>query len=176
MRSFAYVSLLALPVALSACSPKPEAPVARNTLPVFAVDLAGAAKLCTVTDKVEVKPGAVAEATMTVGNDGGWCGINVAQAGPAPFDYGLVARADRPKNGKVYVHAVGDYTRIDYTPDLGFVGTDSFMVELRPGAGKVKVAVTVQGVAQPAAVTPLITAPPPAPVASKPAANTTRRR
>ena len=53
---------------------------------------------------------------MQVGNDGGWCGITVAQDGK-PYDAGLLTQA--PEHGKVYIHPVGDATRIDYTPDLG---------------------------------------------------------
>ena len=41
------------------------------------------------------------------------------------------------------IHEVGDNTRIDYTPDRGFSGTDSFAVKLIPGDAKVIVAVTV---------------------------------
>ncbi|MFB9969220.1 hypothetical protein ACFFMP_03780 [Pseudoroseomonas cervicalis] len=63
---------------------------------------------------------------------------------------------------------MGDYTRLDYIPDPGFTGTDSFTVRLLPGSTSVKVNVTVQAVAQPAAapaaaapvVTPRVTAPP----------------
>lgn len=160
MFSLARWSLLALPVALAACSNKPaEVAAPRQVLPVYAVDLTGGAKLCTTPDIVAVKPGETAEAAITIGNDGGWCAIRVAQEGPKPFDFGLVARADRPAHGRLNVHAVGDYTRLTYTPDPGYVGPDAFLVELRPGAAKVKVAVTVQGMAQPA-VAPAAAAPP----------------
>jgi hypothetical protein len=191
MRSFALWSLLALPVALSACTKPETAAAPRSTLPIYSADLLGGAKLCTVPDTVALRDGQLTETTMTVGNDGGWCGLKVSLPGPVPFDNGLVSREARPANGRVHVHAVGDYTRIDYTPDAGFVGSDAFTVELRPGSTRVKVAVQVQAVAQPAVtpaaapVTPRITAPPPAsttrpttsrPAASRPATTTPARR
>ena len=58
-----------------------------------------------------------------------------------PFDTGLLT--GRPDNGKVLVRRVGDTTRIDYTPNARFTGTDSFAVKLIPGDSVVKVAVTV---------------------------------
>ena len=48
-----------------------------------------------------------------------------------------------PTHGSVLIHEVGDNTRIDYTPDRGFTGTDSFAVQLIPGDAKVNVAVMV---------------------------------
>ncbi len=41
------------------------------------------------------------------------------------------------------IHEVGDDTRIDYTPDRRFTGSDSFTVKLIPGEERLKVAVTV---------------------------------
>jgi hypothetical protein len=38
---------------------------------------------------------------------------------------------------------VGDETRIDYTPDRRFAGSDAFTVKLIPGDATIKVAVTV---------------------------------
>jgi len=78
---------------------------------------------------------------MKVGNDGGWCAISVARGGKA-FDSSLVTA--RPAHGKVLVHKVGDATRIDYTPDRGYAGSDSFAVKLIPGDSSIRVAVTVQ--------------------------------
>jgi hypothetical protein len=41
------------------------------------------------------------------------------------------------------IHQVGDDTRIDYTPDRGFTGTDSFAVKLIPGNAVIRITVTV---------------------------------
>ena len=77
---------------------------------------------------------------MTVGNDGGWCGITIAQSGQ-PYEAGLLTI--RPTHGRVYIHTVGDSTRIDYTPDSGFTGADTFAVRTVPGNDLLRVAVTV---------------------------------
>ena len=78
------------------------------------------------------------EATMTMDNDGGWCGIATNRAGP-----GLVTA--KPSNGRLHVRKVGANTRVDYIPDRGFVGTDTFAVKLLPDQAELKVAATVQG-------------------------------
>ena len=48
-----------------------------------------------------------------------------------------------PSHGRVFAHHVGNNTRIDYTPDPGFVGTDSFAVRLIPGNAVFEAALTV---------------------------------
>lgn len=147
---------------LQGCAQQP-APVASGAR-VYAVDQTGAAKLCKVS-KVTLSPGKQSEATMTVGNDGGWCGISVANDGN-PYDSALLT--GRAAHGKVYIHPVGDDTRIDYTPDRFFAGSDSFTASFIPGQPVLHVAVTVtrQGVAA--------TSAPPAPkpaTTKKPAAS-----
>ncbi len=77
---------------------------------------------------------------MQVSNEGGWCGIT-ANRGGAAFDSYLLDV--RPVHGRVFAHRVGGNTRIDYTPDRGFVGTDQFAVRLIPGNGVIQGAVTV---------------------------------
>jgi len=125
---------------LAGCNANNAGPAASGTR-VFAADVTGAAKSCSV-DGPSLKDGQVTDATMKVGNDGGWCGISVAQGGK-PFDAGLLT--SRPTHGKVFIHKVGDVTRIDYTPDRGFVGTDTFIVKLIPGNSGFRTAVTVTG-------------------------------
>ncbi len=99
---------------------------------------------------------------MTLANDGGWCAVSVHQDGPTPFTAGLLTtRAD---HGKVYVHSVGDDTRIDYTPEPGFGGNDAFTVTLLPGNATIQVAATVAAPPAP----PPVAAPPPKPVPKKP--------
>jgi hypothetical protein len=126
-------------VLLQSCAEAPPKPVVQK-LRVYAADLAGGAKACEVT-KVAPVPNKAVAAKMAVGNDGGWCGISVAQDGPKPFAAGLLTA--RPSHGVVTIHSVGDYTRIDYVPEKGFAGTDLFNVKLLPGSSVVDVAVTV---------------------------------
>jgi hypothetical protein len=137
----AWCALAVTAVLLQGCGaekspPPPEASRART----FAVDQAGAAKSCTAP-RPSLTAGKPSDVAMAVANNGGWCGLLVTQAGPKPFGAGLLTV--RPAHGKVYVHTVGDDTRIDYTPDFGFAGTDSFTVQLLPGDASVRVAVTV---------------------------------
>jgi hypothetical protein len=114
-------------------------PVASGTR-LYASDLAGGAKHCAVPT-VSVAAGQESPVPMTVGNDGGWCGITVALPSSQPYSVGLLTA--RPAHGTIYIHTVGDATRIDYTPDRGFTGTDSFAVRLEPGSSRLRVAVTV---------------------------------
>jgi hypothetical protein len=127
---------LAAVVLLAGCNAAP--PPATGTR-LFASDLSGGAKLCTVPTATVIDGKEVA-ATMTVGNTGGWCGITVAQGGK-PYAVGLLTA--RAAHGAIFVHTVGDATRIDYTPDTGFTGSDTFTVKLIPGGGSLRVAVTV---------------------------------
>jgi hypothetical protein len=102
--------------------------------------MTGAAQSCEAHELAPIA-GQTTDATIKLANDGGWCGLQAHQDGPKPFDAGLLAV--RPTHGSVLIHEVGDDTRIDYTPDRGFVGTDSFAVKLIPGDAKVNVAVVV---------------------------------
>jgi hypothetical protein len=128
---------LAIAVLLVGCAAPPAAPV--STTRLYAIDQAGAAKQCTV-GPVTLTAGKETAATMSVRNDGGWCAISVAQSGH-PYSAGLLATP--AAHGKVYVHTVGDDTRIDYTPDPGYAGPDAFTVTLLPGRPALKVGVTV---------------------------------
>ena len=110
-----------------------------NTLPVYAADVTGGARQC-VTSHPQLTAGKTVDATMSVANDGGWCAISVQLDGQ-PYAAGLLA--EPPVRGKVYIHPVGNFTRIDYTPDAGFSGTDRFVVQLIPGNPVLRTAVTV---------------------------------
>lgn len=110
---------------------------------LYQIDQIGGAHVCNVP-AVTTQAGATVDATMTVGNDGGWCGMPVSQGGRDPFSAGLLTT--KPAHGRVYIHTVGDATRIDYTPARAYVGSDGFTVTLLPGAAVVHVAVTVTGV------------------------------
>jgi hypothetical protein len=115
----------------------PAGPV--STTRLYAIDETGGAKQCKV-GPVHLIAGRETSATMTVGNDGGWCAITVAQEGH-PYAAGLLTVG--AGHGTVYVHQVGDATRIDYTPDRGFVGPDAFTVTLLPSRPVLRVGVTV---------------------------------
>jgi hypothetical protein len=132
-------ALLVTGLALAGCSHNAAGP-AGSRLRVYAADLAGAAKVCEVP-RVNPAAGAGSEAPMKVVNDGGWCGISLHQDGPKPYEAGLLTT--RPNHGNVLIHEVGDDTRIDYTPDRGFAGSDSFSVQLIPGNASIRVPVTV---------------------------------
>jgi hypothetical protein len=118
----------------------------------YFVDVNGGAQLCQVPPKVELSAGQQAEATMVVKNDGGWCGIFVAQSGPRPYNAGLLV--GRPEHGRVHVRKVGDRTRVDYIPDAGFGGEDKFTVRFLPGNPALRVMVTVQYTPPPAPPAP----------------------
>jgi hypothetical protein len=137
IRRAAWVALALAGAVLQGCAEKPA--TAQSQTRLFASDFQGGAKSC-VAPKPKLEEGKESSANMKVGNDGGWCGITVAQDGK-PYDAGLVTRA--PEHGNVYIHQVGDDTRIDYTPDRGFSGADTFMVTLLPGKPELRVAVTV---------------------------------
>lgn len=138
-RLFLSLAPIAGAALLAGCTP--QAPVAAGSnRPVYSIDLSGGARQCTV-NPFAINPGRESDANMTVGNDGGWCDIKVHQTGPEPYDAGLLTT--EPAHGKVYIHQVGDDTRIDYTPDRGYVGPDSFRVTLLPGRPVIRVAVNV---------------------------------
>ncbi len=151
---------------LAACAEAPPPappPPPRVAARVFAVDLEGRARACTETAPAEPAAGSPAAGQMALFNDGGWCGLPVNQAGPKPFAAGLLVK--RPQHGTVTIHSVGDVTRLDYMPDPGFGGPDSFTVRLIPGNAEVAVAVTVEGPPPP----------PPPPPAPTPAPRQQRR-
>jgi len=125
---------------LFGCAPKQEQ-ASVSPPRVYAADLTGAAKSCEAP-KVTLTDGKTTDATIKMGNDGGWCAITVSRNGK-PYDTFLLTT--RPQHGRVLVHTVGDSTRIDYTPDRGYTGADVFTVKLIPGEPSVRVAVAVSG-------------------------------
>jgi len=142
--------------ALAGCAHEEEAKPAQTTAFVYSADLQGAAKLCTAPQQLTPPSGQPAAVSMVVGNDGGWCGIGVADtaAHPYPEPYAAGLLTGRPAHGKVYVHTVGHQTRIDYTPDRAFAGADRFTVALLPGDAALHVSVSVQASAAPPAPAP----------------------
>lgn len=130
---------LILCAALAGCAEKPPPPPPAPQPHVFASDLAGAGKRCNVPAP-SLADGKETLVTMQLGNDGGWCALTVRQDGK-PYAAGLLTQA--PEHGTVFIHPVGDGTRIDYTPDHGFTGTDAFSVKLIPGDPVIGAKVTV---------------------------------
>jgi hypothetical protein len=133
-----WLAILMVGLMLQGCGPGQGTIGSRER--VYAADLSGAAKVCKVP-KITPAGRQTTQAPMGVVNDGGWCGLSINQPGPKPFAAGLLTA--RPDHGNVLIHEVGDDTRIDYTPDRGFAGSDSFAVQLIPGNAVVKVEVIV---------------------------------
>lgn len=113
------LATLAAAIALSGCAAKtpPAAP---------AVDLQneGLAKTCTSS---AVDLAAAAPATITMTNDG-WCSVVTAEKDGQPFKFGLVKA--RPAHGRVFIQPVNGQTRVEYTANNGYAGSDSFTVAL----------------------------------------------
>ena len=154
---------LAAILALSACAPTPpvlQANDPRND---------GIAKVCTPTNPDTSKPGPYT-AAIAMSNDG-WCGVSAVDRSGKPFSLALVRV--RPSHGRVFNQEVANVRRIEYTPDAGYTGADSFTVALRSsqaGAEDVPLAVSVE-VAQgsgPAVAAPATPAARPAAPSSKP--------
>ena len=126
---------LCLPIfGLAACMVQPPAGPAAN--PGFAADAAGKAASCNAPP-VAVMDGKDSTATIATGG-GGWCGIVVTREGK-PLGAGLLTQP--PRSGSVFVHLVGDVTRVDYTP-FAAVAADSFAVKFIPGDETMRVTVT----------------------------------
>ena len=121
-------------LALAACTQPATGPNARH--PTYSVDLAGKAAVCTAP-AVELTRGQPATGTISTGG-GGWCGIPVTLGGDA-LTAGLLAQP--PARGRVYIHTVGDETRVDYTP-TGAAASDAFTVQFLPGDETMRVTVS----------------------------------
>jgi hypothetical protein len=106
---------------------------------IYTSDKAGGAKTC-VVPQAAPPDGQTVLAQMRVSDEGGWCGIVTNHGGAAYDSYLMVVR---PVHGRVYAHHVGTNTRIDYTPDAGYVGGDRFSVRLIPGNAQIESTVTV---------------------------------
>jgi hypothetical protein len=108
-----------------------------SSLPVYSTDLQGRAAQCSAPPTNAVAEGKTLSVAMTTGGNG-WCGMLIRN-GSGPYAAGLLTR--RPEHGKVYVHSVGDDTRIDYTSLASPVVADAFTVRLIPGNALVEVSV-----------------------------------
>lgn len=130
--------VLTIPFLLQACAGRPPPPPVPGP-PEYAADLTGGARQCHATEP-RLKDGQEVTVSMQVGNDGGWCAIPVARDGK-PYAAGLLTVP--ASHGTVFIHPVGNETRIDYTPAPGFTGTDAFTVKLIPGYPALRVMVSV---------------------------------
>ncbi len=128
-----WLCLAVAAILLQACTPAPK------WNGIYAIDAAGGARTC-VVPPVTMPDGQAGGVQMQVSNEGGWCGETLSHNGAAYDSYLLVTR---PNHGRVFAHHVGNNTRIDYTPDPGYVGADSFAVRLIPGNSVFEAAVTV---------------------------------
>lgn len=79
---------------------------------------------------------------MTVSNDGGWCGKGLTRNQGYPFTGGNVV--DQPQHGEARIRHLTNRTLIEYRPNPGYNGDDSFTVELTPGNGRYPFQVSVQ--------------------------------
>ncbi|HUB16863.1 MAG TPA: hypothetical protein VMB34_33320 [Acetobacteraceae bacterium] len=136
-RAAMWIALALVGSLLPGCAENPAPQVAGPRL--FASDFQGAAKTCT-SPKPRLASGHETAADLRLANDGGWCAITVTDDGK-PYAAGLLTES--PAHGDVYIHPVGATTRIDYTPDAGFVGNDAFVVRLLPGRPELRVNVVV---------------------------------
>ncbi len=125
---------------LTACAEQPSPTSPRFA--GYAADNAGKAAVCTAPP-VAVTDGQDSTATISTGG-GGWCGIPVTRQG-SPLGAALLTQPAR--SGSVYIHLVGNETRVDYTPH-GRVAADSFAVKLIPGDETMRVTVSAAAGAQ----------------------------
>lgn len=114
------IAAAAVALALAGC--------AKTPLPAQVVDLQneGIAKTCTPSAVDLASP---SPATVALTNDG-WCGVVTAEKDGQPFKYGLVKT--RPEHGRVYIRPVNGQTRVEYTANPGYTGSDRFAVALVP--------------------------------------------
>jgi len=104
----------------------------------------GIATTCTPTNP-DLKAAGPYSGTIAMANDG-WCGVFAVERDGKPFSYGLVR--SRPEHGRLFIQKVANATRVEYTPNAGYVGADAFTVALRSNKSGVedtplKVSVTV---------------------------------
>ncbi len=138
-------SALMLGALLAGCA-KPEAPPALPP-PAPLPPHAGPppAAQCSVSP-FSVKDGGTADVTMSVSSEGGYCAATLVTEGGVPFAAPLVPVA--PLHGIPRVVRYNGRTSVEYTPQPGFVGHDSFVVKLivrgKPGYTTLNLSVTVK--------------------------------
>ncbi len=162
------IAIAATAIAVTGCAPQ-------STQVVGAAQESneGIAKTCTPSS-VDFGAGSAATATIAMTNDG-WCALHTKDKNGEPFKFGLVK--SKPQHGYILIQKIGSQTRIEYTAEGRFVGTDNYSVALASNQANtpdstIQVAVTVtRGEGVPPAAEPT----PPAPRTNSPARRSTRR-
>ncbi len=76
----------------------------------------------------KVVDGGSADIGMTVSNEGGYCAASLTAANGKPFDAPLVPVV--PEHGTPRVVKYNGKTSVEFTPNVGYIGHDSFVVHL----------------------------------------------
>jgi hypothetical protein len=139
------VPLLGLGLALQACAPTPPPPAPPPPPPPPPPHIGPPkAAACTVAP-FHVADGGTAAVDMHVSNEGGYCAATLTAASGNPFDAPLVPVL--PKHGTPRIVKYDGKTSVEYTPETGYVGPDSFVVHLivkgQPSYTTLNVSVTV---------------------------------
>ena len=136
-------ALLALTLQGCATPQPPPPPAAPLSLPPH--PLPGPAHACSVAP-FSVKTGGAADVAMIVSNDGGYCATTLLADNGQPYDTGLVPVT--PLHGVPRITHYNGKTSVEYSPQPGFVGHDTFVAKLivrgQPGYTTLNVSVTVQ--------------------------------
>ena len=139
------LSALVLCAVLQGCA-KPEAPPPpppAAPLPPHAGP--PAARQCSVVP-FTIKDGGSADVTMTLSSEGGYCAASLLSDEAVPFAVGLVPVP--PLHGVSRVVHYNGKTSVEYSPQPGFVGHDSFIVKLivrgKPGYTTLSMSVNVK--------------------------------
>jgi hypothetical protein len=66
--------------------------------------------------------------SITMSNDGGWCGQRLAVEFNNVVFGGAMRLSKKPQHGQVAIVEHDKYTDVAYQPDAGYTGTDSFAV------------------------------------------------
>jgi hypothetical protein len=86
-------------------------------------------KMCSTSDGGWSVPGGTpASGTITMSNDGGWCGQHLGVEYNETIYGGAMNLSQRPQHGQVSIVRHQGYTDVDYKPNPGYIGPDSFSV------------------------------------------------
>ncbi len=118
--------------------PPPPAPLPPHAGPP-------AAQRCSVLP-FTIKDGGSADVTMTLSSEGGYCAATLLSDEAVPFAAGLVPVP--PLHGVPRVVRYNGKTSVEYSPQPGFFGHDSFIVKLivrgKPGYTTLSMSVNVK--------------------------------